>query len=350
MAPDDVLLERIGRAGVITLNRPKVLNALTHDMVRAIAVQLTAWAADPSVAHVVIRAVGERAFCAGGDIRRLAEQIGAGAFADIAEFYRDEYRLNRQIKRFPKPYVALVDGIVMGGGVGVSVHGSHRVGSEKLTFAMPEVGIGFFPDVGGTFFLPRLPGKVGLWLALTGEHLKIGDAAWAGIVTHHVLSADFDALFKALTVAIDVDATLRLFARPAGTPPLAKSHASLDRLLSADTLDDALARIESAAAEGDAVANALGCVLATRSPTSVAIAFEQMRRGARLDFESCMRLEFRIVNHIVRGHDFPEGVRAVIIDKDNAPKWIPATFDELDPAAIAAHFEPSTAGELELSE
>lgn len=346
---DDVLFEKIGRAGVITLNRPKALNALTHDMVRAMAAKLTAWAADASVAHVVIRAVGERAFCAGGDIRKLTEQIKAGAFQDIAEFYRDEYRLNRQIKRFPKPYIALIDGIVMGGGVGVSVHGSHRVGSEKLTFAMPEVGIGFFPDVGGTFFLPRLPGKVGLWLALTGERLKIADAVWAGIVTHHVPSADFDALFKALTVAIDVDATLRLFARPAGTAPLATSHKALDRLLSADTLDDALARIESAATDGDEAAHALGSVLATRSPTSVAIAFEQIRRGARLDFDACMRLEFRIVNHIVRGHDFPEGVRAVIIDKDNAPVWVPATFDAVDPDAIEQHFTTAAFGELDFT-
>jgi enoyl-CoA hydratase len=349
MSTDDVILERIGRAGVITLDRPRQLNALTHGMVTAIAAQLSAWAVDPAVTHVIVRGAGERAFCAGGDIRLIARQIEAGAFDDIDRFYRDEYRLNRLIKRFPKPYVALIDGIVMGGGVGISVHGSHRVGSDKLLFAMPEVGIGFFPDVGATYVLPRLPGRIGTWLALTGERLGLADAAHAGIVTHAVASADMEPLFKALTVAVDVDATLRLYRTKPADAPLKAKQARIDAALRGETLDDVLARIRAAAEAGDAVAQSIGATLAGRSPTSVAIAFEQMRRGGKLDFEQAMQLEYRIVSRIVRGHDFVEGVRALIIDKDNRPVWTPGTFEALDEAAVAAHFAALPGGDLDFA-
>jgi len=337
----DVLTEVVGRAGVITLNRPRALNALTHDMVRAIAAALDAWRDDRRVGHVVIRQTGERAFCAGGDIRLIAEDIKAARFEAIDGFYRDEYRLNRTIKRYPKPYVALIDGIVMGGGVGVSVHGAWRVATERLVFAMPEVGIGFFPDVGATFFLPRLPGKIGLYLALTGARLQTADAVFAGLATHHVPSADLEALFEALTVAVDVRATIELFDKPAGKAPLAERRPALDRLLNGATLAEVLRRIRKAGEDDkDATALELAAVLATRSPTSVALAFEQIRRGAKLDFEECMRLEYRIVSRIVRGHDFVEGVRAVIVDKDNAPRWTPPTFEDLDGSEVALHLAP----------
>lgn len=342
----DIHLEIIGRAGVITLDRPRQLNALTHGMIRVMAPQLRAWAADPAVSHVIIRQTGEKAFCAGGDVRMLVEDIKAQRFDEVDTFYRDEYRLNRLIKRFPKPFVALIDGIVMGGGVGISIHGSHRVATERFLFAMPEVGIGLFPDVGATYFLPRLPGKTGLFLALTGERIGMADGLWTGLATHYVPSADLAALFDALTVAIDVGATLRLFAKPAPASPLAKRAPALDTLLVGDTLDDLLERLHRAADAGDETARGLLATLATRSPTSVAIAFEQMRRGPRLDFEGCMVLEYRIVTRVVRGHDFPEGVRAVIFDKDNKPMWRPATLADIDGDAIDAHFDPASGGDL----
>src|SRR5882762_7886928 len=175
MDSPDILFERRGVAGIVTLNRPKALNAVTHDMVRALARQLDAWADDAAVTRVVITAAGERAFSAGGDIRALYELGRAGRQTEMLTFWREEYPLNAMIKRYPKPYVALIDGIVMGGGVGVSVHGSHRVAGDKFLFAMPEVGIGFFPDVGGTWFLPRMPGELGAWCALTGERLGAAD-------------------------------------------------------------------------------------------------------------------------------------------------------------------------------
>jgi enoyl-CoA hydratase len=193
----EILFEKRGHAGLITLNRPKALNALTLTMVRLMHPQLAEWARDPEIAHVVVRAAGEKAFCAGGDIRQLNDW-GLAGDQRCLDFYREEYRLNTFIKRYPKPYVALIDGIVMGGGVGLSVHGSHRVAGERITFAMPETGIGLFPDVGGTYFLPRLPGSVGTWLALTGARLKQADAAWCGIGTHAVPTESFDDLTQAL--------------------------------------------------------------------------------------------------------------------------------------------------------
>jgi enoyl-CoA hydratase len=315
-------------------------------MIRLLAPQLRAWAADPAVRHVIIRGAGERAFCAGGDIRLVTEGIKAGRFAEIDDFYRDEYRLNALIKRFPKPYVALLDGIVMGGGVGVSFHGSHRVVTERLTFAMPEVGIGFFPDVGATFLLPRLPEPVGLYLALTGARIGADDALWAGLATHKVASSDMPALLEALTVAVDVDATIGMFRTPKGPSKLAELRPALQRRLAAETLRDLIEGLE-AAAGSDALAQEILATVRQRSPTSVALAFEQMRRGRRLSFEDAMRLEYRIVSRIVRGRDFVEGVRALIIDKDNRPSWDPPSLDQLDGAALSLHFEAPPGGDLD---
>src|SRR4051794_40371956 len=214
----EILFERGGAAGIVTLNRTSALNAVTHEMVRALARQLEAWAIDNAVTRVVITAAGERAFSAGGDIRALYELGRAGRQAEMLTFWRDEYPLNAMIKRYPKPYVALIDGIVMGGGVGISIHGSHRVAGDRFAFAMPEVGIGFFPDVGETWFLPRLTGELGTWCALTGDRLKTADAVAAGIATHHVRSERFPDLLDALCGNVSVDAVLGAFAEPAGQP------------------------------------------------------------------------------------------------------------------------------------
>src|SRR5437762_804940 len=210
----DILFERRGVAGIVTLNRPKALNAVTHEMVRALARQLAAWASDAAVTRVIVTAAGERAFSAGGDIRALYELGRAGRQDEMLTFWRDEYPLNVLIKRYPKPYVALIDGIVMGGGVGVSVHGSHRVAGDRFSFAMPEVGIGFFPDVGATWFLPRMPGELGTYCALTGERLTAADSVAATIATHRVPSSRFPELADALCGSASVDALLGAFAEP----------------------------------------------------------------------------------------------------------------------------------------
>jgi enoyl-CoA hydratase len=344
----DILFERRGAAGIVTLNRPKALNAVTHDMVRALVRQLGAWAHDAAVTRVVITAAGERAFSAGGDIRALYELGRAGRQGEMLTFWRDEYPLNAVIKRYPKPYVALIDGIVMGGGVGVSVHGSHRVAGDRFSFAMPEVGIGFFPDVGATWFLPRMPGELGTWAGLTGERMKTADALAAGIATHHVRSERFPDLADALCGNVSVDAILAAFAEPAGEGPVMARRATVDRLFAGDRVEDILDRMDAERGADAEWAKGTAGVIRTKSPLSLKLALAQMRRGPHWSFEDCMRAEFRIVSRIVHGHDFYEGVRAVIVDKDNAPHWNPADLADAADADVERHFAPLGADELVL--
>lgn len=348
MESPDILFERCGVAGIVTLNRPKALNAVTHEMVRALARQLEAWAVDAAVTRVVIKAAGERAFSAGGDIRALYELGRAGRQDDMLTFWRDEYPLNVSIKRYPKPYVALIDGIVMGGGVGVSVHGSHRVAGDRFSFAMPEVGIGFFPDVGATWFLPRVPGDLGTWCALSGDRLKTADAVAAGIATHHVRSERFADLTDALCGNVPVDALLGAFAEPMGEGPMAGKRAAVDRLFAGNRVEDILQRLDAQTGADREWAVATAATIRTKSPLSLKIALAQVRRGRDWSFEECMAHEFRIVSRIVHGHDFYEGVRAVIVDKDNAPRWNPAALGAVTDADVERHFAPLGADELVL--
>ena len=332
----EILFEKRGRAGLITLNRPKALNALNANMVALMHPQLIEWASDPDVDLVVIRGEGEKAFCAGGDIRQLHDWGRAGDPA-MRAFYRDEYRLNAYIKSYPKPYVALLDGICMGGGVGLSVHGSHRVATEKLMFAMPETGIGFFPDVGGTYFLPRMPGKVGTWLALTASRLGQTDALWAGFATHAVASADIPALTDALCEEGNPDETIPAFVMATSESSVAQMREVIDRCFSADTVEAILERLDD---EGGEWAEKQAATIRSKSPTSLKIALRQMQEGAKVDFEECMRIEYRIVSRVEKGADFYEGVRAVIIDKDHSPKWQPAELTDVSQEAVDAYFAP----------
>lgn len=348
----DILFSRRGGLGLVTLNRPAALNALTHEMALVLDRRLVDWAADPSVRVVAITGAGDKGFCAGGDIRALHAAGPAGGAANFP-FYADEYRLNTRIKRFPKPYVAFMDGIVMGGGVGLSVHGSHRVAGDRTLFAMPETGIGLFPDVGGTFFLPRLPGQTGLWLGLTGARLKAADCLAAGICDVFLPSARRAAAIEALeTVEADreaVSAVLAAFAEPpepAGLPAtLPALRPDIDRLFSAPALPALLAGL---AADGSDWATAQHRTILTKSPTSLALTFRQLRLGGSLDFEACMRLEYRLARFCVTHPDFYEGVRAVILDKDNAPRWSPPTLDAVDPAVIDSAFAELGPEELDL--
>jgi enoyl-CoA hydratase len=347
----DILFERRGAAGLVTLNRPQALGAVTHAMVLALRAQLDAWAEDAAVTRVVVTSAPGRAFSAGGDIRALYELGRAGKHDEALQFWRDEYPLNALIKNYRKPYVALIDGIVMGGGVGVSVHGSHRVAGDRYVFAMPEVGIGFFPDVGATWFLPRLPGKLGTYCALTGGRLDAADACAAGLATHRVASARFPELRDALCGTVSVDAVLAAFAEPAGAGPLAPYRAAIDRLFDGASVEAILAKLDREAdGGGDADwAAKVAANIRTKSPTSLKLALAQMRHGAEWDFAACMQAEFRIVSRIVRGHDFYEGVRAAIIDKDNAPRWQPAALDGVTAAEVERHFAALGDGELALS-
>lgn len=335
----EILVRREGQAGLLILNRPKALNALTHGMVKEIDKALIAWAADPAVTRVIIKGAGERAFCAGGDIRVVHDLGRAGKHAEALEFWREEYIMNRRIKRFPKPYIALIDGIVMGGGVGVSLHGSHRVAGDRFNFAMPEVGIGFFPDVGATYALPRLPFHAGSYLAITGQRIGRGDAMALGLATHGVASADFAAVEAELIAGAPVDATLARFASPTEEAPLLAHQAMIDRAFSHDTVAEVFASLEAEATGNDFARKTLA-TMAAKSPMSMALSLEQMRRGRHLNFEDAMTLEMRIVSRIVHGEEFYEGVRAVIIDKDQQPKWTPASISAIDPAEVQRYFAP----------
>jgi enoyl-CoA hydratase len=346
----EILFERRGAAGIITLNRPHALNAVSHAMVRALARKLSEWESDAAVTRVILTARGGRAFSAGGDLRSLYDLGCARRYDEALDFFREEYALNARIKRYRKPYVALIDGIVMGGGVGVSVHGSHRIAGDKLVFAMPEVGIGFFPDIGATWFLPRLPGELGTFCALTGERLDADDAVRAGIATHRVPSVRFSDLVESLCGTVSVDALLGAFARPPENGPTAGRRAAIERLFQGDRVEDILAALDAeAAASGThaVLASDAAALIRTKSPTSLKLALAQMRRGARLEFTECMRTEFRIVSRVVHGHDFYEGIRAVIVDKDQAPHWNPAVLEAVSAAEVDRHFAP-LARELEL--
>ncbi|HEX2135100.1 MAG TPA: enoyl-CoA hydratase/isomerase family protein [Microvirga sp.] len=344
MSEHEILCERRGSAGLITLNRPHALNALTLVMVREMRRALDGWEADPAVTRVVVSGAGEKAFCAGGDIRRLYDLGKAGRQEEARVFWREEYELNIAIKRYRKPYVALVDGIVMGGGVGVSLHGSHRVAGERALFAMPEVGIGFFPDVGATYALARLPDRTGTYLAMTGERIRAADMLALGLATHAAPSAAIAGIRDALAAGEPVDEVLARASVDPGPAPLEAVRPIIARCFSAESVAGILARLD---ADGSEFARKTADAMRTKSPTSLAIALEQMRRGPGLSFEEAMRTEFRIVSRLCEGHDFYEGVRAVIIDKDGAPRWRPATLDEVSPAAVAAHFAPLGDGELE---
>jgi enoyl-CoA hydratase len=339
----EILFRREGYLGRITLNRPKTLNALTHRMCTAMLAQLRLWADDPSVRAVVIDAVPGRAFCAGGDIRAIYE-MGKRRDGSAAEFFTSEYRLNAAVKHFPKPYVALIGGIAMGGGVGISIHGSHRVASENALFAMPETAIGLFPDVGGTYALPRLPGQIGMYLALTGARLAASDMRYAMIATHYVPAARFDEIIQRLAHGEDADAILLGIAAEPGPPSLAAHRQSIERAFAQDSVERVIDALADEGEWGRETAN----LLATRSPTSLKLTFRAMREGANKNFDSCMKMEYRLTMRALEGHDLYEGVRAAVIEKDQRPRWQPQSLAGVDDDAIARYFMPLDVTELSL--
>ncbi len=319
----EALVERRGGAGVIVLNRPKALNALTLAMVRTMAAALDDWERDPAVTRIVLRGAGEKAFCAGGDIRHLYDLGRAGDHASQLTFWREEYLLNARIRFYPKPVVALIDGIVMGGGVGVSINAAHRVAGDRFLFAMPEVGIGFFPDVGGTYFLPRLARRAGVYFALTGLRANGGDALAFGLVQTFVPSAAIGDLAEALEGDAPVEATLGRFAAKPDPSALMREADGLEACFSRSSREAILELLADAERKGFAFAGPARAAMLGKSPTSQAIALRQMALGSALGFREALRVEYRIVSRICRGHDFYEGVRALIVDKDNRPQWSP---------------------------
>ena len=353
LASDDIRIEQRGGLVIVTLNRPRALNALSFDMCRALHDGLARWQADPAVGAVLIKGAGERAFCAGGDLRWLYEVLTAQGPETALAFYALEYAMNARLHHFSKPYVALLDGIAMGGGVGVAVHGSHRVVTERTVFAMPETGIGLFPDVGATYVLPRLRGALGMYLGLTGARLNAADCVWARIGSCHVPADRLDALEVALArseLSADAHGTVdRVLARFQTHPGPAALSEDIDRIDSCYGRGDLRAVLTALGDEETGWGEAQLAQLSTRSPTSLAVTFRQLREGAALDFDDAMRLEYRLVPRFLAGHDFREGVRALIIDKDGRPGWRPSRLEKVSPADVEDYFRPLPAGELPLN-
>ncbi len=328
-----VIARRDGRVGRIVLNRPQALNALDLPMIRACTRALADWQDEPHVHAVVIEGAGDRAFCAGGDIRALRQYELDGEHHKAETFFREEYELNLLIATYPKPYIALIDGICMGGGIGVSVHAPYRVATERAAFAMPETAIGFFPDIGATFFLPRLPGQIGTYLGLTGARMQGSDAVHAGLATHFVPRAGLPALSSAL--AEDGPGALGALAAPLPVFSLAPHRAAIDHCFGVDAMHEILQRLGTI---GDEWSTKTIAMLREASPSALCWTLEALRRGAHMTLPQCQSAELALTRTAMRHPDFAEGVRAMVVDKDRKPRWQPVRIEDVDPARIAAMF------------
>jgi enoyl-CoA hydratase/carnithine racemase len=335
MSEPSLILAREGHAGTILMNRPKALNALDIAMIRDFAHAIGQWRHDAAVKLVVLEGVGGRAFCAGGDVRAVRAAAVAGDRAPVEAFFTEEYAVNEGIARFGKPWVSLIDGICMGGGIGLAIHNGPRAVSEHALLAMPETAIALFPDVGTSYVLPRLPGAIGNWLALTGARLTGGDAVHAGLATHFVPRARMADLRAALVETGDA-AVVERFAEAPLEAGFAPHRAAIDRCFSQPSVLDIIGALER---EGTEWAAEQVKILRRMSPTSLCVSLELLKRGAALDLRGCLDEELKLTRVVVHEHpDFREGVRSVLVDKDGSPSWTPATLEEVDHAAIKAMF------------
>lgn len=333
---------RGGNLGLITLMRQSALNALNDRMINAMNQQLIEWESANHIKAIVIRAAEGRAFCAGGDIRAVYQQKLADD-PDLSEFFRDEYTLNRRIHHYPKPYIALLDGITMGGGVGISVHASHRVATDRLLFAMPETGIGFYPDVGTTYILSRLPHKIGYYLGLTGARLSLGDCAAVDLVDYSVKREQFPELIYALADALfenderaTVTRVIKKFSTAMQSSSLLQHAQVIEKCFSEKTVEKIIIALE----HHDTWGKEIAALLKTKSPTSLKVTLHALQEAATLDFDEAIQTEFRMTNRFLMEPDFFEGIRAVLIDKDQAPHWKPATLKEVTTATVKKYFAP----------
>lgn len=337
----DIVFTQQGQIGVITLNRPQALNALTLAMIIELQNQLSLWKDEDSIKAVVIRAVPGTAFCAGGDVRWLYQQ-GAQGVDESMNFFWHEYRLNHFIHHLGKPYIALMDGITMGGGVGISLHGSHRVASERFAFAMPETSIGFFPDIGASHLLTQCPDALGVYLGLTGNRLNSSEAKQAGLVTHVVAAEQMSMIFEALiqldlsnNVFDQIDKCLGDYVRLDNSE---RAHASIiNQCFSLDSVESILAALE---ASDEDWAKEVGTTLKKKSPYSLKLTLAQLNKAQGLSLADCLKMDFDIVRHFMTGHDFYEGVRALLVDKDKNPQWDPACLELVDESKVINYFEP----------
>lgn len=340
---DEVLISRVGKAGVLSLNRPQAIHSLTLGMVHTMTAALLEWRDDPAVQAVILEHAEGRGFCAGGDIAELRESIVNAGGVAARQFFHDEYQLDHLIKTYPKPFVAFIDGIVMGGGVGISQPARYRVATENTRFAMPETGIGLFPDVGGSWYLARLPHRIGQFLVLTGARLDGSECLWTGLATHYLPTA---ALAEARERIAHGHEPGGVLAALAVTPPPARierNAAAIARHFSADRYEAIVASLDADDSEWAAKERA---AIAPKAPLSSKVALRQLVEGAAMDdFAKVMAMEYRVASRLIFRPDFAEGVRALIVDKDNAPKWSPATPGEVGDELVASIFTPLPASE-----
>lgn len=344
MPEKDLIACREGAAGILRLNRPKAINALTLEMTREIVAALDEFEADPGVSLVLLEGAGERGLCAGGDIRGLYESAKAGG--DLGPvFWREEYILNARIPEYPKPYVAYMDGLVMGGGVGLSAHSAHRIVTEKTRMAMPEVGLGFFPDVGGTWLLSRAPGEIGTYFALTGQNMSGADAVYAGAADVLIETKNWPTLRDALTnaplkaISADVRAILATYTVAESQAPVAAHRAQIDKAFAHDTVEAIVAALEE---DGSDFARATLKALSEKSPTALKVTLELLRRARKSkSLKECLVREYNSALAVFTSAEFVEGVRAAIIDKDRNPKWSPPRIEDVTPDIVERYFAPN---------
>lgn len=332
----DVLFEKRGKLGLITLNRPRAINALNHGMVKSITATLTEWKDDDLVATVAVIGAGERGLCAGGDIVSIYRDARSGDISSTAEFWRDEYSLNLMIANYPKPYVAIMDGVVLGGGIGISAHGSHRIVTERSKLGMPETGIGFVPDVGGTWLLAHAPGELGTYLALTAGSVSGADAIAMGLADWWMPSGSIPQLLASLERAEAAEVVVLLAVEPPASTLLAQQP-WIDRAFEGDSVPVIVDRLR---ASPDESAQAAALSVAAKSPSALAVTLASLRRVKDLpDLEAALKQEFRVSLRALRAHDFAEGIRAQVVDKDRSPHWQPAELDGVEATTVAAYFE-----------
>ena len=353
----EVLFDEIpgqqGFLGSITLNRPEAYNALSHEMLLQIDAQLQQWSENKRLLAVVIHSQFEKAFCAGGDIRALYESGREGDTDPLRHFFFDEYRLIQRIHTYPKPWVSLLNGITMGGGVGISIHGHHRVMSESVRFAMPESTIGFFPDVGGSYFLSRCPGHLGLYLGLSGETIRAADSLYCGLTDHHIPGARYADVIAELSMiklhdvrqdaSLTITALLKRYEVPCEEALLQDKREIIDQTFNAETVEDIITRLQQ---QTTAWCQELADNLQKKSPLSLKVILQQLKKGAQLNLEECLKMEYGLAQHFIADKDFYEGVRAQIIDKDRMPRWQPESLKEVSEEKVNSYFDMKAVEEL----
>ena len=354
----EVLFDVDNGVGTITLNRPKTLNALTMNMINQMRLNVSEWISDDAIKLIIIKGAGDKAFCAGGDVRAVRQSIidydGVEAPELAQNFFYEEYILNHQIHACKKPYLAIIDRVCMGGGVGLSVHGSFRIATERTLVGMPETAIGLFPDVGGAWFLSRLSGKIGTYLALTGRPVHAGDCLALGIATHLVASSSLEELetdLRSNTYGIDpfseVQKRLDQFSISNSETPILDLKTKIDSCFDANSVEEIISRLRR---DKTKFSEETLEILETKSPTSLKVTLEQLRRGANAkDFGETLTMEFRMSQHFMRGNDFPEGVRALLVDKDQKPYWKPNLLVDVSSTDVAGYFEALPWRELKFS-